>query len=171
MLVCWDRDSEGDTLVIKRYVSYKDSLTTRIHDETTKVALHVITAAGYGYPLEWEGSGEIPEGHQMSFHDSIHATLDNIITLVAVPRILFRLPIKHLRETKRAYDEVGSYLQDLIELAKHNHKSKGDAGENILSNLVAHSTNVWEGPKDNALTDDEILGNAFVFLLGGHETT
>lgn len=158
-------------LVIERYVSFSDFLMLRIHDEITKIALHVITSAGFGYPLELEGSGEIPEGHQMSFHDSIHGTLDNIITLVAVPRILFQLPIKHLRDTKRAYDEVASYLQDLIELAKHNHKSKADAEENILSNLVAHSVNVWEGSKNHALTDDEIIGNAFVFLLGGHETT
>lgn len=128
-------------------------------------------AAGFGYPLEWEGTGEIAAGHQMSFHDSIHATLDNIITLVAVPRIMFRLPIKHLQDTKRAYDEVGQYLYDLIELAERNHKTKTDAEENILSNLVAHSINVWEGPEDHALRDDEIIGNAFVFLLGGHETT
>src|SRR5271169_2681771 len=87
------------------------SVEESVHNETMKIALHVITAAGYGYPLEWESSGEIAAGHQMSFHDCIHATLDNIITIVAVPRFLFSLPINHLKDTKRAYDEVGLYLR------------------------------------------------------------
>jgi cytochrome P450 len=136
-----------------------------------KISLHVITAAGYGYPLDWESSREMAAGHQMSFHDSIHVTLDRIITIVAIPRLLFGLPIKHLKDTKRAYDEVGLYLQNLIDLGKQTRDNNSNEGENILSNLVAHSANIWKGPKEHSLSDDEIIGNAFLFLLAGHETT
>jgi hypothetical protein len=146
-------------------------LNSSIQSETNKISLHVMAGAGYGYPLEWEGVGEVPEGHQMSFHDSIHATLDNIITYVIVPRFLLRLPIKHFRETKRAFDEIGQYVLELIDMVKRNERAKPETGENILSNLVKHSVHIWEGSKDQALEDDELIGNAFVFLVAGHETT
>ena len=107
----------------------------------------------------------------MSFHDSIHGTLDNIITYIIVPRFLLDLPIKHFRETKRAFDEVEQYVLELIDMGKHNEGSKPETGENILSNLVKHSVHIWQGPKDQALENDEVIGNAFVFLVAGHETT
>jgi cytochrome P450 len=130
-----------------------------------------MAGAGFGYPLEWEEVGDIPEGHQMTFHDSIHATLDNIITYVVVPRFLLNLPIAHFRETKRAFDEIGQYVLELIDMDKDCKGSKPKTGENILSNLVKHSVHIWDGPKEQALQDDELIGNAYVFLVAGHETT
>jgi cytochrome P450 len=131
-----------------------------------------MAGAGFGYPLEWEEVGDIPEGHQLTFHDSIHATLDNIITYVVVPRFfLSLLPIAQFRETKRAFDEMGQYVLDLIDMDKHGKGSKPETGENILSNLVKHSVHIWDGPKEQALQDDELIGNAYVFLVAGHETT
>jgi cytochrome P450 len=140
--------------------------------EINKISLHVMAGAGYGYPMEWEEVGDIPEGHKMTFHQSIHATLDNIITYVVVPRFLLgSLPIIHFRETKQAFDEIGQYVMELIDMGKDSRGSKPETGENILSNLVKHSVHVWEGPKDQALEDDELIGNAYVFLVAGHETT
>jgi cytochrome P450 len=54
---------------------------------------------------------------------------------------------------------------------KHGKASKSETGENILSNLVKHSVHIWDGPKEQALQDDELIGNAYVFLVAGHETT
>jgi len=170
-MACWGRSMYEGKVVVEQYVPQFQSIDERPHHETMKIALHVMMAAGYGYPLEWESSGDIAAGHQMSFHDSIHATLDNIIALVAVPRLLFALPITHLKNIKQAYDEVGLYLQDLIDVGKSGPAHNSDGGENILSNLIAHSTNIWKGSKESALSDDEIIGNAFLFLLAGHETT
>jgi cytochrome P450 len=130
-----------------------------------------MAGAGYGYPLEWEGVGAVPEGHQMSFHESIHATLDNIITYVIVPRFLLHLPIKKLRETKQAFNEMRQYVLELIDMVNRSEGVKPDTEENILSNLVKHSVHVWEGSTEQALEDNEIIGNAFVFLVAGHETT
>ena len=108
----------------------------------------------------------------MTFRDSIHATLDNIITYVVVPRFLLSLPIAHFREMKRAFrDEIGQYVLELIDMDKDGKGSKPETGENILSNLVKHSVHIWDGPKEQALQDDELIGNAYVFLVAGHETT
>jgi cytochrome P450 len=127
-----------------------------------------MAGAGFGYSLEWEEVGDIPEGHQMTFHDSIHATLDNIITYVVVPRFLLSLPIAHFRET---FDEIGQYVLELIDMDKHGKGTKPQTGGTILSNLVKRSVHIWDGPKEQGLQDDELIGNAYVFLVAGHETT
>ena len=134
-----------------------------------KLALHVITAAGYGYQFDWEASGEIPPGHELSFKDSIHVTLDNLVTLIAVPSSLLNLPIEHLRKTKQAYQEFGKYLQDLIKVGRNRRNTKIE-DSSILGELISHSSDTVPS-KDRPLRDDEIIGNAFIFLLAGHETT
>ena len=135
-----------------------------------KVALHVISAAGYGYPFDWESSSDPKAGHQMSFRESILLTLDNLLTLFAVPKVLYGLPIKHLQKTNLASIEFGKYLQELVDLGRNRHE-KSAQNDSILNALVAHSTEVQGHSKERVLTDDEIVGNAFIFLLAGHETT
>jgi cytochrome P450 len=130
-----------------------------------------MAGAGFGSHLKWDGVSEVPKGHRMSFQDTIHATLDNIITFVIVPRFLLRLPVKHFREAKRAFDELSQYVLELIETVKRGENAKPEAGDNILTNLVKHSVHIWQGSKDKALQDDELFGNAFVLLVAGHETT
>jgi len=136
-----------------------------------KIALHVITAAGYGYPFEWESSTEIPSGHQMSFRESIHMTLDNLVTHAALPKWLLKLPIRNFPRIAQAYNEFEKYLRELIDIGKREQMVKSKSANNILQALIQHSGETQEDIKDRVLTEDEIVGNAFIFLLAGHETT
>lgn len=142
-----------------------------MQDEANKLSLHVMAGAGYGYPLDWDHAGNVPPNHELSFNETIQATIDHIITYVLVPHYLLDLiPLKMFRDTKRAFDEIGQYILEMIDIG--NQKSMSlETGENILSNLVKHSAHVWKGPKDHALEDNEIIGNAYVLLIAGHETT
>jgi cytochrome P450 len=135
-----------------------------------KMALHVIAAAGYGCQFEWESSDVATPGHRLSFRESIRITLDNLITLALVPSWLRKLPIKHLHETEVAYVEFGKYLQNLVDLGKRNEFKSGIGEDNIITALVRQSI---EDHKltGRVLTDDEVVGNAFIFLLAGHDTT
>jgi cytochrome P450 len=85
-----------------------------------------------------------------------------------VPRALWNLPIKPLRAAAEGYHEFGRYMSDLIEREK-DLKNENDR-HNLLSNLVRRST---EQGKENerVLTDEEIIGNTFIFLIAGHEST
>jgi cytochrome P450 len=136
-----------------------------------KISLHVITAAGYGCQFEWESSAAIPPGHRLSFRDSICTTLDNLITLIVVPSWLRKLPIKHLRETQLAYVEFGKYLQGLVDLGKRDQGSKSEIGEDNIINALVRQSIEDQRLKGRVLTDDEVVGNAFIFLLAGHDTT
>jgi hypothetical protein len=107
-LAAWEKAAKGDKLVVERYLRYVTLINRSIQSETNKLSLHVMAGAEYGYPLEWEGVGEVPEGHQMSFQDSIHATLDNIIAYVIVPRCLLRLPINIFEKQNERLMKSGS---------------------------------------------------------------
>ena len=69
-----------------------------------------------------------------------------------------------------AYGEVDQYLQELVDLEKN--RTETVEVNSILKLLVDHSV---EGPgthKERGLLQDrDIIGNAFVLLLGGHEST
>lgn len=136
-----------------------------------KIALHVIAAAGYGCQFDWESSAVIPRGHRLSFRDSIRITLDNLVTLAVVPSWLRKLPIKHLRETQLAYVEFGKYLRDLIDLAKRDQGSKSGIGEDNIVNALVRQSMADDNLTGRVLTDDEVVGNAFIFLLAGHDST
>lgn len=140
-----------------------------MHKETTKIALYVIAGASFGYSFEWDDSEKnIPPGHNMSFRDSIRITVDNLITLIAVPSLLLKLPIQHLQNTSQAYKELGIYLQDIIDLGKQQAKSSGNT---VLSQLIAPSGEVSQQLKFRPLDDSEIMGNCFIFISAGYETT
>jgi cytochrome P450 len=139
-----------------------------MHKETMKMALHVITAAGYGYPFDWEDENtHRPRGHSMSFRESIGVTVDNLITLIALPSWVLRLPIQHLRNVNQASKELRKYLHNIIDLGR-NHDVKL-SGNTVISQLIAHS-DMSEELKDRSLNDDEIMGNSFIFLTAGYET-
>jgi len=88
-----------------------------------------------------------------------------------LPRIFLRLPFKHLRKISIAYTEFGNYLLGFVELGKSRLGDSRAKGVNsILKALVANSDEAQDGGRGR-LTDQEIVGNAFIFLLAGHETT
>lgn len=136
-----------------------------MHKETTKIALHVFTGAGYGYQLDWETSDNIASSrHSMSFRDSIRITIDSLITIIALPSLILRLPIEPLRSTSMAYKELGNYLQEIIDISRRHYNTS--PGNTIISQLITSS----EQLKVRSLSDDEIMGNCFIFLTAGFES-
>ena len=140
-----------------------------MHNETTKMALHVITAVGYGYPFEWEvADHNLPPGHDMTFRDSIGITVDNIVMLIALPSWALKLPMEYFRKINKASKELRKYLHDIVDLGRDQYAELPD--NTIISQLIAHS-DTSENFKDRPLNDDEIMGNAFIFIMAGYETT
>lgn len=135
-------------------------LIESVHAETMQTALHVIMTAGYGYEGDYT---KVAAGHAMSFVGALRTTVDHLFTLIVCPSLLLNLPFKTLRRSQRAYREFGQYLHGLIDVGKHQHI----VGNNILQTLVQQAR---PDPKERVLSEGEILGNAFVFLIAGQDT-
>lgn len=157
---------------------------------TMRLSLHVISKAGFGVRLLWpheelEQYGRIlppPEGHSLTYKDALSNLLENIIPVMLLPRwFLSRSPFKGIQEANESFVEWGKYMREMYERKKSDVKA-GEVREGIdlmgaLVNgagITADSSESGDvkksGTSKQMLSDDEILGNAFVFILAGHET-
>jgi cytochrome P450 len=180
MMTGWvDKDSKTDSGRLKDVAA-----------QAMRLSLHVISRAGFGVRLDWpheERSVQIPEGHTLSYKVAIERLLENIIVVMLTPKwILRNSPFKLHRDANESYIEWGKYMREMYD-NKRSDVKKGETqeGMDLMGALVkgagitADSLNEQgNGDPEKAaaslnkqlLTDDEILGNAFVFILAGHET-
>jgi cytochrome P450 len=131
--------------------------------------LNVISGAGFGVPFEWEESSkELGNHHKLSFQGAVSSVLRHLPAIVLLPRLLWKLPIKFLRETEIGYNEFGTYMRENLD--KERALLKESERQNLLAALVKHAA-TEDSDKAGTLTDSEIIGNTFIFLIAGHETT
>lgn len=172
------------------------TIETLEHDTMT-LALNIIAHVGFGLRLLWPGqkmpqdtdarskkygSHEPPAGHSMTFAQSLATVLERILMLLILPVGLLKiLPFK---ATKSAYDARWNYekymqefLQDKKEDALQDGNDQRQGGMDIMGQLVgAKYGKNNKGVKakradETQLSDSDIIGNSFIILLAGHETT
>lgn len=129
----------------------------------------MIASAGHGVQLPWQSTSDQSwKDHTLSFRDAISTCLHNLLPIVLLPVYIRRLPIKRLRAAEEGYREFGAYMRDIlsIEMNLAGHEER----HTLLSNLVKNrQVEGYNGEK--IFTDDEIIGNTFIFLVAGHEST
>ena len=159
-------------------------------DDAMRLSLHIISRAGFGVSMTWPGSPDenvaekaathLENGHTMTYTEALGSLLHNLIIVIATPRLLLRyLPLQRTKAAYTSYIEWGQYMQDMFDKKKAQILAgeEGDTMDLMIAMLkgagVTADANVPKGGKQKtqALTDEEILGNAFVFILAGHETT
>ncbi|KAI9718144.1 MAG: hypothetical protein M1828_006842 [Chrysothrix sp. TS-e1954] len=158
-----------------------------IAGDTMRLSLHVISRAGFGVRLHWpheeeEGSVKLPPNHTMTYGDALGTLLEHLITVMLIPQaILAWSPFKFQRTAHEAFVEWGKYMRELYQ-TKQEEIERGGATEglDLMGALVSGAGTASGAAKGNAnkpkagsnmLSDTEVLGNAFVFILAGHETT
>ena len=86
-------------------------------------------------------------------------------------RLSGNLPFKFTSRAYESYIEWGKYMKEMVS-EKKAAVLAGTAGDDLdLMVAMVKGANVTADPHAQTLSDDEILGNAFVFILAGHETT
>jgi cytochrome P450 len=153
-------------------------------------ALFVISSAGFDVRVKWPHEeksrassvksdesksmlvgSEKTAGHKMTYREAISELLHNIMwTQIIPPKYLPLSPVKVHRTVGAAVTEWGQYMDELYEM-KRQQVASGDtnnAGMDLFDALIRGS-GITEG-KTNIQKSD-LLGNAFVLMLAGHETT
>ncbi|KAF1930349.1 cytochrome P450 [Didymella exigua CBS 183.55] len=157
---------------------------------TMSFALFVISSAGFDVRVKWPHEernqassvesdeskpmllgSEKSAGHKMTYREAISELLHNIMwTQIIPPKYLPLSPVKVHRTVGAAVAEWGQYMDELYEM-KRQQVASGDAnnaGMDLFDALIRGS-GITEG-KTNVSKSD-LLGNAFVLMLAGHETT
>ncbi|KAL7950386.1 cytochrome P450 [Trichoderma barbatum] len=163
----------------------KEPLKTLQHD-TMKLALNIISYVGFGMRLLWPGdvhaagtdpkivkygSHEPSDGHQLSFTDTMEILLDYLLLLLIVPRWILRLfPFEKIKKAVLSYDEYVQYMNELLdEKIEDARKGEHTEGMDLMGQLAKSCFGADN--KDATLTREEIIGNAFIMFVAGHETT
>ncbi|SLM41142.1 cytochrome p450 [Lasallia pustulata] len=127
----------------------------------------------------------VGRGHTMSYTDALSSLLHRLIAVLLLPKFLLKhIPFKVVRNAYESYVEWGKYMNEMYQDKKAEVAAgKEQEGMDLMGALVrgaglnidtlnrSPSPEKGQKPPKQALTDNEIIGNAFVFILAGHETT
>lgn len=151
--------------------------------DVNSLTLSVISLAGFGKRLDWTGSDDtdkdIPKGYKLSFLEALHGTTHYMVAILILPGWLLNL--MPLRKAHVAHTQLDKYLREMIRVEKGkiednaDHQSS-DAQGNLLNAVMraSHSEERINMPKmpgaqcrKQAFTEDEVMGNLFIYLLAG----
>ncbi|KAJ4385185.1 hypothetical protein N0V85_008154 [Neurospora sp. IMI 360204] len=161
-------------------------------------ALNIIGYVGFGLKLIWPheqmpsdvdpklakyGSLQPPQGYSMTFADSLATVLERIVVLLLIPSaVLKRIPsrwgswgskLHEAWEAKVNYTKyMNAFLKEKVEDIRAGVQER--EGMNIMGQLVRSKYDPSSSEKNDGakkLEDSEIMGNAFIMTLAGHETT
>ncbi|KAG1760759.1 cytochrome P450 [Suillus occidentalis] len=134
-------------------------------DLTLPIALELVI--GFGRPISWKEDAVVPLGHQLTFKDALHTVTQDLTLKFLVPRWAMGLT-KRLRRARLAFDELHQYLTEMI-----HERQESQHGDNhdLLSSLLSANDDENLSKGELKLSDSELIGNIFIFLVAGHETT
>ncbi|KAL0566453.1 hypothetical protein V5O48_015555, partial [Marasmius crinis-equi] len=129
--------------------------------------LRVISAAAFGKRMSWSSQHSKPPGHQLPFEETFQIVSQDIFLKLVLPNWLPNVT-ERIKKVRVAFEELRVYLQEVIQQG-----SAGGSAElekaNLFSSLI--EANEQEGSELTKLDDSELIGNVFIFLLAGHETS
>lgn len=172
------------------------TIETLEHDTMT-LALNIIAHVGFGLRLLWPGqkmpqdtdarskkygSQDPPAGHSMTFAQSLATVLERILLMLILPMGLLKyLPFQATKAAFEARWNYEKYMQEFLEDKKEDALNGGDSqgqgGMDIMGQLVgakygkSSKSLKAKRPDEAQLSDSDIIGNSFIILLAGHETT
>lgn len=158
-------------------------------DEDAKIlSLHVLTSAGLGISYPFRSARNPPQSSfSMTYREALALVLDHLLVLLAIPPKLLSLPLIPYRwaQVGQAMKEFRRYMIEMLQNEKKLISERSPGTGNLMSSLVRESERAQKTVDEKqterykkvavhekkGLTDDEILGNIFLYIFAGHETT
>ncbi|PPQ79631.1 hypothetical protein CVT25_003216 [Psilocybe cyanescens] len=123
-----------------------------------------ILFSGFGKKISWKDDAEPPAGHLMTFKESMRIVTADIMFKIACPGWMMSLT-KRLRRARLAFKELRSYMVEMIE---ERQKSQKTEHHDLFTGLLRENDHAVDF---STLTEDELIGNVYVFLVAGHEVS
>ncbi|PAV19758.1 cytochrome P450 [Pyrrhoderma noxium] len=141
---------------------------------TFKFALSIIARCGFGLPFSWDEPIVEKDG-SMSLQESLRLVSENNLARTSAPKWFWKLPIQKYQIVDSAFKSLDTFMHAQVSRRKQEIRKEiiengfADSAKNdVFSRLVLASES--EGEK-LPLDDQELIGNVFVVLFAGHETS
>ncbi|KAJ7484042.1 cytochrome P450 [Mycena galericulata] len=153
-----------------------------IGEDTLRLGLHVITGTAYGTPLGWADSPPCAVQTPLSYRAAMAQLTAHLMPIYLTPRWLLRAAPAGTAwgHAWAAYAAFGGYMRGMLERTKVR-LDKGEAApeDDLLTVLVSAERDGGGGGGGGKDTEkggrrmraEEVLGNAFIMLFAGHETS
>ncbi|PVI04068.1 cytochrome P450 [Periconia macrospinosa] len=136
--------------------------------DTRTLALGVLVHAAFGKSFDFYGARDKKKTTfgRLSYREALATLLENAILILALgPKTLKRLAfIPRLGQLSNAAEQFKQYMLEMFEEhAQHTQDDKAQG--NLIKSLVRASL------EEKLISQDEVIGNIFVFNFAGHDTT
>ncbi|KAJ7359260.1 cytochrome P450 [Mycena albidolilacea] len=131
---------------------------------THKLAFLLISTCGFGFASTWDTPPRATDGG-MPIQEALKIVAENS-NLTAVPKWLWYLPITRLRIARFARDRLRTFMHEQL-IERKAMVAAGDIRADAFSIMVKAN----QDESTYKLDDEEVIGNTFIFLFTGHETT
>ncbi|KAI0716468.1 cytochrome P450 [Earliella scabrosa] len=138
-----------------------------ITDLTVPITLLIIGVAGFGRRMSWKEDGIAPPGHQLTFKEALNVVSRKLFLQLIFPMWLLRWGTPAMREFYVASNELQRYMMEMI-TARRTAEVKEERHDLFSSLLDANEGLAESGEK---LSDNGLLGNVFMFMVAGYETS
>ncbi|KAJ7754428.1 cytochrome P450 [Mycena metata] len=133
---------------------------------TLKFAFLLISSCGFGFPSTWDAPPQAADGG-MPVQEALKIVADTTILHLVVPKWLTYLPIQKLKDIRISRERLSGFMHEQVAERKAK-VAAGDLSADAFTMLV--KANQDESTKYQ-LDDAELIGNIFLFMFAGHETT
>lgn len=109
--------------------------------------------------------------------------LENVFAYMVLPEAAYKLPSRRIRHIGAAFDELHAYFREMIaeRRASGMDPRESDIGRRDLLGALVHANAPAADRSDEerepaakskaTLDDSEVMGNLYILLLAGHDTT
>ncbi|KAI0061763.1 cytochrome P450 [Artomyces pyxidatus] len=148
----WDASDEVEIQVLQKL--------------TTKFALNVILASGFGIALPWDTPPG--QGGEVNLQQALRAFADNVTYFIFAPEWVQRLPFPWFKKLAAGRRVLAEYMRSQVEERRAEIRGGAEVKSDVFS-LLVRANEEEEGKLK--LSDTEVIGNVFSLMFAGHETT
>lgn len=160
----------------------KEGSTRDLSLDIGRLTLGVIANSGFGQRLDFaadisNSKSTTPPGYKLSLLLALHTVVTYMVKILIFPKWFMKMT--SMASIALAHTELEKYMRAMIKsetakLEKDAEYQSSDAKGNLLTSLLRASAKegaaLGQGRK-HAFTEDEVLGNLFLYLIAGYETS
>ncbi|KAL8826322.1 MAG: hypothetical protein Q9191_003873 [Dirinaria sp. TL-2023a] len=160
----------------------KQGSTRDLSLDINRLTLGVISYTGFGQRLDFtdeisDAKSATPQGYKLSLLHVLHTVVTHMIKILLYPKWFMKMT--PMAGIALAHTELEKYMRAMIKsetakLEKDAEYQSSDARGNLLNSVLRASAKEGAGlgqGRKHAFSEDEVLGNLFLYLLAGYETT
>lgn len=177
----WDETVKQTDGLLEEVGGSGEKGTVGLFDGMKKITINVLTGAGMGRSVAWEESEEGPDakgGYRMSYIECVKVVIECVAGPIILPKWFLEwypnfLPgADLLKRLSVAVDEFPKHTWELLGKEQQRmHHGSAESRSNIISQLLKASEEGEGEKRGKSLSDEEMLGNLFIFTGAGFDTT